>query len=97
MIDTTDSAKATTEEVGEKSKEEPTPSNEAKSDIQRALNMTDELNNHATLVFEQHDDDQKEINHDDLQKNFVDATKFPDRKVTLHQLYIEEMEYFENL
>ena len=66
MIDTTGGAKAKAEEMAEESKEEPSPSNEAKSGVQRALNMTDELNNHATLVLEQHDADQNEPNQEDL-------------------------------
>ena len=59
--------------------------------------MDDELNNHAVFVLEKHDEDDQDVNQDDLQKFFVDATKYPTKKSTLHQLYKEEMEYIENL
>ena len=74
------------------------PSNEAKSEIQRCLDMTDELNNHATIMLERNDlDEVAEPADRDLTRNFTDATKISDRKVALHELYKEELAYQESL
>ena len=68
-----------------------------KTDVQKSLQMTDELNNHTTLIFEQHDLDQETSAADDIENNFIKATEFPKRKMALHELYKEEMENLENL
>ena len=62
MIDTIDGAYKKKEGEQEEQEEANVPvvSNEAKSEIQRALNMTDELNNHCTYVFEQNNEESNE-------------------------------------
>ena len=99
MIDTTDSEAKPSDQQVETAPLIESISNEANSDIQRSLKMTDELNNHCTLVMEANDYD-KDDNRDeeeDIEQNFVDATKCPDRKVALNQVYREELENLQNL
>ena len=68
-----------------------------KTGVQKSLLMTDELNNHTTMVFERHDDDEEDSEEEDIEKNFIKATEFPKRKIALHELYKEEMDNLENL
>lgn len=96
MIDTTDNQKKVKDDK-KVVPETPVISNESKSDIQKALSMTDELANHCTFIFERNDISEESVDQEVLQKNFVEATKFSERKVSLHQLYAEEMEYLEKL
>ena len=73
---------------------EPLPlamSNEAETDVQKALKMDDELANHATIVFEENDATAESVNQEKLQKEFDSALKFTGSKNTLHELYSEEL------
>lgn len=59
--------------------------------------MSDYLANHATIVFEAHDNEEDTHDSSDQQKKWLEATKLPDRRVSLNQLYKEELENYENL
>ena len=67
MIDTTDRAV----KLEKKQTEQPIPSNEMKTGVQKSLLMTDELNNHTTMVFERHDDDEEASEEEDIEMNFI--------------------------
>ena len=78
MIDTTDGKKQQSANANANIEFEPD------SDIQRKINITDELNKHAVAAFEKEDEVQESMKDSDLEKNFVDATAIPKRQAALH-------------
>jgi len=83
MIDTTEKS----ETVATSYVIAPALSNDAETDVQRALKMDDELANHTTYVLEENDITSDSPDQEKLQKEFDDALKLTIRNMTLNELY----------
>ena len=76
----------------------PAVSNEAETDVQRALKMDDELANFTTFAFEEHDATAENADQEKLLREFEDAVRLPgDARSSLNSLYFEELEVLESL